>query len=96
MRALLTAAIIAVVSSQVIGIDFGTEFWKAAIISPGKGFVVVENTKSDRKTPNVVPNQLIVDILRRRSETVRVGSREQKASVSEADIHGSELADPTA
>jgi len=54
LRALLTAAIIAVVSSQVIGIDFGTEFWKAAIISPGKGFVVVENTKSDRKTPNVI------------------------------------------
>lgn len=31
---------------QVIGIDFGTEYWKAAIISPGKSFVVVENTKS--------------------------------------------------
>jgi molecular chaperone DnaK (HSP70) len=27
--------------AQVIGIDFGTEFWKASLISPGKNLVVV-------------------------------------------------------
>lgn len=29
------------VHSQVLGIDFGTEFWKAALISPGKNLVIV-------------------------------------------------------
>lgn len=54
LRVTLVAVVLTFVGCQVIGIDFGTEFWKAAIISPGKGFVVVENTKSERKTPNVV------------------------------------------
>jgi len=54
LRAVLLTVVLVLAGCQVIGIDFGTEFWKAAIISPGKGFVVVENTKSDRKTPNVV------------------------------------------
>lgn len=40
--------------SQVLGIDLGTEFIKAALISPGKNFVIVENTRSERKTPNAV------------------------------------------
>ena len=40
--------------SQVLGIDFGTEFWKAALISPGKNLVIVENSRSERKTLNSV------------------------------------------
>jgi hypothetical protein len=54
LRFVITVLLIMVSVSQVIGIDFGTEFWKSAIISPGKGFVVVENSKSERKTSNVV------------------------------------------
>ena len=41
-------------NSQVLGIDFGTEFWKAALISPGKNLVIVENSRSERKTLNAV------------------------------------------
>lgn len=64
-------ALIYICQAQVIGIDFGTEYWKAAIISPGKSFVVVENTKSERKTPNVVKSAFDVDWLYRWSQAVR-------------------------
>lgn len=40
--------------AQVLGIDFGTEFWKAALISPGKNLVIIENSRSERKTLNSV------------------------------------------
>ncbi len=46
------------VKAQVLGIDFGTEFWKAALISPGKNLVIVENSRSERKTLNSVINNL--------------------------------------
>jgi hypoxia up-regulated 1 len=51
---LLIVALISPVSTQVLGIDFGTEYWKAALISPGKNLVIVENSRSDRKTSNSV------------------------------------------
>jgi molecular chaperone DnaK (HSP70) len=38
---LLLLLLVTLTTSQVIGIDFGTEFWKAALISPGKNLVVV-------------------------------------------------------
>lgn len=41
-------------SSAVIGIDFGTEYFKISLISPGKSFVIVENLTSKRKTPTTV------------------------------------------
>ena len=41
-------------TAQVIGIDFGTEFWKASLISPGKNLVIVENSRSGRKSNNGV------------------------------------------
>lgn len=47
-------AILVVTNSQVLGIDFGTEFWKASIISPGKNNVIVENSRTGRKTLNAV------------------------------------------
>jgi hypoxia up-regulated 1 len=53
-RTLLCLALLFAASAQVIGIDFGTEYWKSAIISPGKSFVIVENSKSERKTHNAV------------------------------------------
>ena len=40
--------------AQVLGIDFGTLFWKASLISPGKDIVIVENSRSERKKINNV------------------------------------------
>jgi hypoxia up-regulated 1 len=37
-----------------LGIDFGSEFFKASLISPGKTFEIVENETSKRKTNNAV------------------------------------------
>lgn len=51
---ILFLLLILVVSPQVIGIDFGTEFWKAALISPGKNLIIVENSRSGRKSYNGV------------------------------------------
>lgn len=45
---------IAVVQTAVIGIDFGTEFYKISLISPGKSFIIIENTTTKRKTPTAV------------------------------------------
>lgn len=58
MRILLIAALcvltFTVCNSSVIGIDFGSEFFKVSLISPGKSFVVIENTTTKRKTENAV------------------------------------------
>lgn len=51
---LLLLTILSYIRTQVLGIDFGTEFWKAALISPGKNLVIVENSRSERKTLNSV------------------------------------------
>jgi len=37
-----------------MGIDFGSEYFKASIISPGKTFEIIENETSKRKTQNSV------------------------------------------
>lgn len=42
------------VGASVIGIDFGTEFLKVSLISPGKSFVIIENTTTKRKTENAI------------------------------------------
>lgn len=51
---LLVIVLLCCAESQVIGIDFGTEFWKASLISPGKNLVIVENSRSGRKSYNGV------------------------------------------
>mmetsp|Transcript_55445 Transcript_55445/g.154499 ORF Transcript_55445/g.154499 Transcript_55445/m.154499 type:complete len:956 (+) Transcript_55445:43-2910(+) len=38
----------------LLGIDFGSQFFKAAIIAPGKPFEVVHNQHSKRKTPTAI------------------------------------------
>ena len=38
----------------VLGIDFGTEFIKSSLISPGKSFMIIEDMTSKRKTPSSV------------------------------------------
>ena len=50
----LILALLHTINTQVLGIDFGTEFWKAALIGPGKNLVIVENSRSERKTLNSV------------------------------------------
>jgi hypoxia up-regulated 1 len=58
---------------QVLGVDVGTEFWKAGLISPGRSFVIVENSKSDRKSHNSVA---IKDGERHfEEEAIKIGSR---------------------
>lgn len=42
------------VKAAVLGIDFGSEYIKAVLISPGKSFTIIENTTSKRKTENAV------------------------------------------
>ena len=39
---------------SVLGIDLGAEFMKISSISPGKSFVIVEDTASRRKTSTAV------------------------------------------
>lgn len=58
VQGLLLLALICLVGSQVIGIDLGTEFWKASLISPGKNLVIVENSRSSRKSHNGVHARL--------------------------------------
>jgi hypoxia up-regulated 1 len=57
----LLICFISSIKAQVLGIDFGTEFWKAALISPGKNLVIVENSRSERKTLNSVSIIFYVD-----------------------------------
>ena len=40
--------------TAVIGLDLGSEYLKISSISPGKSFVIVENTSTKRKTENAV------------------------------------------
>lgn len=41
----------------LVGVDLGSQFFKAAIVSPGKPFDVVHNQHSKRKTPTAVSFQ---------------------------------------
>lgn len=71
MKSLLVLLVIVLlcgVKAQVLGIDFGTEFWKAALISPGKNLVIVENSRSERKTLNSVTSRLYLDCIPRWSK----------------------------
>ena len=38
----------------VLGIDFGTEYTKSSLISPGRSFLILEGTTSKRKSPSSV------------------------------------------
>ena len=40
-------------SAGVLGFDLGAEFYKIAVISPGKSLQMVENTQSKTKTNNM-------------------------------------------
>jgi hypoxia up-regulated 1 len=42
------------VQSAVMGVDFGSEYYKISMIAPGKSFVILENTMTHRKTHTAV------------------------------------------
>jgi molecular chaperone DnaK (HSP70) len=54
LSSILFALLLSLAAAQVVGIDLGTEFWKASLISPGKNLVIVENSRSSRKSHNGV------------------------------------------
>ena len=56
MRAtgLALAVLAGMAGADIIGIDFGSEFMKLALIQPGKGMQIVTNVESKRKTPTRV------------------------------------------
>ncbi len=45
-------------NASVIGIDFGSEYYKISLIAPGKTFLIMENTFSKRKTHTAVIKKL--------------------------------------
>ena len=40
-RVLFLVILANITYSQVLGIDIGTQYWKAGLISPGRSFVIV-------------------------------------------------------
>ncbi|CAD8142674.1 unnamed protein product [Paramecium pentaurelia] len=54
IKYLLLCLLAIITSGAVLGIDFGSEFIKAVLISPGKSFTIIENTTSKRKTENAI------------------------------------------
>lgn len=52
--ALSIIALGSIAYGSVLGIDLGSEFMKISSISPGKSFVIVENTATRRKTNTAV------------------------------------------
>ena len=47
-------ALLNLAHAAVLGIDFGSEFMKISIITPGKPFSIIEDTTSKRKTYSAV------------------------------------------
>eukprot|EP00440_Ansanella_granifera_P051204 gb/GFBE01055504.1/.p1 GENE.gb/GFBE01055504.1/~~gb/GFBE01055504.1/.p1 ORF type:complete len:942 (+),score=292.45 gb/GFBE01055504.1/:1-2826(+) len=58
LRAVLALLVLVpVANSFILGIDLGSQFFKAAVVAPGKPFEVVHNQHSKRKTPTAVSFQ---------------------------------------
>ncbi|CAD8067693.1 unnamed protein product [Paramecium sonneborni] len=54
IKYLILCLLAIIANGAVLGIDFGSEFIKAVLISPGKSFTIIENTTSKRKTENAI------------------------------------------
>jgi len=50
----LLLCLISCINCAVIGIDFGSEYYKAVLVKPGAPFTIIENTSSMRKTENAI------------------------------------------
>ena len=81
---LLSALLIAFVHSQILAIDYGTMYVKAALVhtGAGKSFSIVENPKSNRKFINSVPPYLL-----RWESTTRNASTRQTRSPKDREDH---------
>lgn len=81
---LLSALLIAFVHSQILAIDYGTMYVKAALVhtGAGKSFSIVENPKSNRKFINSVPSYLL-----RWESTTRNGFTRQTRSPKDQKDH---------
>ena len=51
---LLIATLLFSAKGTVIGIDFGSQYYKAVLVQPGSPFAILENTSSQRKTENAL------------------------------------------
>lgn len=52
--AFVSSVLLSGVQGSVLGIDLGGEFMKISSVSPGKSFMIVENTATKRKTQSAV------------------------------------------
>ena len=52
--AFIAIGAISLVQGALLGIDFGSEFMKISIITPGKPFRIIEDMTSKRKTYSAV------------------------------------------
>lgn len=50
----LTSLLLTSSYAAVMGIDFGSQYYKAVVVQPGKPFSILENTSSQRKTENAI------------------------------------------
>ena len=51
---ILVAMLLLAAKGTVIGIDFGSQYYKAVLVQPGSPFNILENTSSQRKTENAI------------------------------------------
>lgn len=51
MKILLCLLLVTFISASVVGIDLGSQYFKAFLVKPGQPFTIVENTASHWKTP---------------------------------------------
>jgi hypothetical protein len=81
---LFSALLIAFVHSQILAIDYGTMYVKAALVhtGAGKSFSIVENPKSNRKFINSVSPYLL-----RWESTTRNASMRQIRSLRDRKDH---------
>lgn len=54
LRLFIVALFLGIAHASVLGIDFGTQFMKIAIVRPGSPFEIVTDLSSKRKTPSAV------------------------------------------
>lgn len=51
---IILIGLVSISKGAVLGIDFGSEFMKISIITPGKPFSIIEDMTSKRKTYSAV------------------------------------------
>lgn len=85
----LSTLAIHLTSAQILAIDFGTEFIKAAVVNKGSGkaFSIVETPRSERKFVNSVSIWVYVDWVLCGGEVLLGGFIAEKDTVSQELLH---------